>query len=154
MRFFHSLTALGFFALVLGACAPAANTNDRPASALERLAIKGSDPWTMTASRADKTEDRSFKLELVEDPQLTRKGYYIAEASAGKFDALVFFFPENDTIAVRVDLDRAKDPQVVVCLFPETVASGVRFSGGSYFGPLSGIEKVDTTGSCVLNKNE
>lgn len=154
MHLFRSVALLALCALVLGACAPAASTNNRPASALERLAIRGSDAWNLIASKADRPEDHSFKLELVEDPQLTRSGTYIAAASAGKFDALVFFFPEDDTIGVRIDLDRTKDPQVIVCLFPETRPGGVRFQGSSYFGPLSGIENSSTYGRCALNKAE
>ena len=154
MHLLRSLSVLTLCALTLGACAPAANTPAKPTSALERIAIKGSDAWTMVASRADKSEDRSFKIELLEDPQVTRTGIYIAEASAGKFDALVFFFPKDDTIAVRVDLDRNKDPQVIVCVFPQTVASGVQFTGSAYFGALSGLENASGYGRCALNKNQ
>ncbi len=154
MRLIPTLFA-SLMVAALAACAPATNTRATPASPIERLAIKGSDVWTMTAFRPGSTSPNTFALELVGDPVLEDdEEYYVADAKAGQFDALVFFFPEDDSIGVLVRLDRNRDPQVVVCTFDKTSPAATRFRGDAYFGALSGLSNARSSdfGRCELSK--
>lgn len=153
MRFIPTLL-ISFAVVTLAACAPA-TTNRSGSNPVERLALKGSDVWTMTAYRPGSNDPSTFALELTEDPaKADDDDYYVAEARAGKFDALVFFFPEDDSIGVLVRLDRNRDPQVVLCTFDSTSPNVTRFRGDAYIGALSGLSSARNSdfGRCDLNK--
>jgi hypothetical protein len=142
MRLKLGLAVLAFVAVFTG-CAPAARQSPQQRAQAEaeaarpRFTLKTGEVWQMTAFKPGNQESQRFPLELYGPPELDEDGFLVADAEADRYEARVFFFPEDDTLGVLVVTSSGQNPNIVLCGFERAGAGKARYEGESFFGRLN-----------------
>jgi hypothetical protein len=161
MKIAFGWALLAGLALITG-CAPAARQSPqqsvqaRGQAALPRFTVKTGETWQLTAFRPGNVESQRFPLELFGAPEVDDEGDLFAEAEADRFNASLYFFPEDDTLLVFVPTSGGNNPDLVLCFFENAGAGKNRYEGESFFGKLNelrdGRPPQARFANCVLEK--
>jgi hypothetical protein len=144
----------GFIALAavltLVGCAPAtqpqqqrpstqAQETARAEAARARFTVKVGEIWQMTAFKPGNQESQKFPLDLYGEPEISR-GYLVAEAEAGRYDAALIYDPSDDSLFVGIRLSNDDDADIVYCTFDKAATGQARYDGKSLFGKVSDLD--------------